>query len=207
MVLTIGAECETDDDILDMIGQGPSPLIMHGVVIGVGGYSRNRIWQQVLFTASRHESNWSMNLAYSCPAVGGDPLGPPPQGFKSGMTRLEGFLGSKEFRLLDFRDISVFVQYRLEAADVATVIPMPILRNDDPAAAFTEVRGIKLAKDGPLSDAYVADLEILGGVRKIGLTLRFGIEGRFDNNTAKIALQRAQSIESRLIFLKERQDG
>jgi hypothetical protein len=123
------------------------------------------------------------------------------------MNRLEVLLKSATFRLLDFRAISVIVQYRLEAARTATIIPIPFLRNDDRTAAFTEIRGVKLAKEGPMSEAYTADLETYESSGGIGVTINFGLDGRFDNNTSAIALRRAQAIKSKLIFLRGMEDG
>ena len=206
LVLGVVAEIETDDDILEILGEGPSASIVHGHLIDAGGYSRNRIWQQVRLTATRHDALWRLSLVLSCPAVRGNPLGPPPAHIRTGIGRIEAIL-SEEIGLLDFGEIVATVEYLLDAAEVATVIPIPFLRNDDPTSAFTEVIGIKLAKEGPVSEAFVADLDVIGTRNQISLNLSFGLAGRFDINTPENALQRAQHIKSRLISERRVRDG
>lgn len=207
LVLSVVAEIETDDDILEGLGKGVSPSILHGSIIDSGGYSRNRIWQQVLLTATRHEAHWRLGLVFTCPAVDGSPLGPPSARVKAGIGRMEKILQSEEFSLLKFGEITGSVEYRLDAGEVATVIPIPFLRNDDPAATFTEVQGIKLAKEGPISEAFVADFDVIGAQNRINLNIRFNLEGRFDINAPDNALQRAQHIKSRLISQRRVHDG
>ena len=200
-VLSIAADYKSDDDILEMLGQGQSEPVVHRHVIEVGGYRRNQDWHQVILSGTRHDSEWGLHLVYSCPAVNDNALGPPPSSVRSGMIQLQEILQSQTLRGLEpgAGDIGVATAHRFNAGSVIPIVPLPFLRNNDPHGAFTEARGITLEKQGRLSEAYSAELSFDAERNQIILGLSFTVLGRLDNNTPRIAMQRANTITKRLI--------
>ena len=197
--LTVSAQLETVDDIWETLGEGESNPIIHRRVMIVGGYRRNQAWHQVVLTASRHDELWDLVIEYSCPAVINQPLSNPPSHVRSGMVRLATMLKSRATRDLNIREVTINLSYKFDASKVATLIPIPFLRNDDPTSAFTEIRGIKLVKEGRRFEAYSAELEIVEATNRVEVELDFLLEDRFNEKSAEKGVQRAQQIINRLI--------
>lgn len=161
----------------------------------IAGYSIQSCVHKV--TASivpDEESNgYQLSLLYECPEVSGGELRTPPPDALRTTTRLETLLASDEFRDLtaEFHCDAHFVH---PYSHISTIVPLPFLTVNHPDAPFSEIRGVRFAKDEGDSHLYSVSVDYYPRTETVRSAVQFHMESDLSVDMPRGFLLRATRI-------------
>lgn len=166
------------------------------VFYAIAGYSvqdrAHKITASIVHDDQESEG-YQLSLVYECPeVVGGELHAPPPDALRT-TSKLETLLSSDEFRDLT-AEFHCDAHFAHPYSRVSTIIPLPFLTVDHPDAPFSEVRGVRFAKDEGDNHLYSVSVDHYPRMETVRSTVQFHMESELSVDTPRGFLLRATRI-------------
>lgn len=171
-----------------------------------GGYRKSGAWHQVIVSVTKREPGWVLSIQYSCPSVEGHPLSPPSRDISQAMGRIEQVMRSPMLGEVE-ADIYGHADYNVDTSGMEMLLPLPLLRVNDPSAAFTEITGVRLLKESAGRFEYRVTLDTGGRENRLSLSVGLGSLGKLDHTYPLSFLRAADRVKNKFLKPKEDRDG
>lgn len=161
----------------------------------IAGYSVQNRAHKVTVSIIQDEApdGYQLSLVYECPEVVRGELHTPPPDALRAMTKLEALLSSDAFRDLT-AEFHCDAHFAHRYSRISTIMPLPFLTVNHPDAPFSEIRGIRFAKDEGDNHLYSVSVDYYPRMETVRSTVQFHMESELSVDTPRGFLLRATRI-------------